>query len=63
MSERFVFRGICQGCNKETDLHYVGHLEICSECEDKFFEDMFKQLEDSEYGRDYVLNERLKKET
>ena len=55
-------RGFCMDCKKWKRLQDHCGLKLCSICEEKFFEPLFKLYEDQEYGKDLVSDQEKKKE-
>jgi hypothetical protein len=60
-SKPHVFIALCDGCRKVKYVHLFGQYNICNDCEDKFYDDMLKQLQSEEYGQDIVRDEKFKK--
>lgn len=53
--------GFCMDCKKFKKLQDHCGLKLCSKCEEKFFEPLFKLYEEQEFGRDLHNDEKLKK--
>ena len=56
-----TFVGRCMSCKKNAKLQDIDVLKLCHDCEEKFYDELFKKVQEEEFGKDIVNNERLKK--
>lgn len=56
-----TFVALCMSCKKKRILQDVDGLKLCHKCEEKFYDELFKKIEEIEFGKDIVRNNFLKK--
>jgi hypothetical protein len=59
--QKNVFVGLCMSCKKKKKLQNFSGLKICEVCQEKFDDQLIKDLEDYEYGKDIINDEKFKK--
>jgi hypothetical protein len=55
------FIGICMSCKKKKLLQDFSGLKLCHKCEEKFYDELFKEHDNHEFGRDVMRDDKNKK--
>ena len=55
------FKGICMSCKKKRLLQDFSGSKLCHECEEKFYDELLKQYDKDEFGRDIMRDDKNKK--
>lgn len=61
MTKKFILKKRCYSCKRLAELEDYNGILLCKECSKKFDEELIKKYEDDEYGRDLLIDEKLKR--
>lgn len=56
----FVYAGQCISCKKDFLLADIDGLKLCKDCVDKFDDQLIKEYEQNQFGRDIVNDLKIK---